>query len=315
MQKATDLQSRDNNITGIFLMIAGILLISIKDGFTKFLVADYPPIQIVSMSAWIGVGFMVLWSVMNRKHPPQGIRVFATNHWGAHMLRAAIGVLTGLLFLYSLKLLRLVDVTVIFFFAPIVMTLFSAVFLNERVGKYRWFAVITGFIGVVIAIQPGSEGFDWLFVLPLAASITYATRAVLVRRMAGIETATQIVFHTRLGVGLLTLVPLIIFWQPMSPLDFGTLIGLTILQLAAHIFITKSTVTASLTVVGPYEYTGLIWIALIGYIFWGEIPDNNIWIGAFFIIGAGLVVAYREARSAQIKKKDPSKPILSQTGH
>jgi drug/metabolite transporter (DMT)-like permease len=199
-------------------------------------------------------------------------------------------------------------VTVIFFFAPIVMTTFSAIFLNERVGKFRWFAVILGFIGVVIAIQPGTAGFDWKFILPLAASITYATRAVLVRRLAGIETATQIVFHTRLGVGLLTVVPLLVYWQPMTQLDFGILIGMSLIQLAAHIFITKATVTASLTVVGPFEYTGLIWVALIGYIFWSEIPGNNIWIGAFFIIGAGLIVAYREALSRQDRNKSHSSP-------
>ena len=125
--------------------------------------------------------------------------------------------------------------------------------------------------------------------------------------MTGIESATQIVFHTRLGVGLLTIVPLILYWEPMSSSDIALLIALTILQLAGHILITKSTVTASLTVVGPFEYTALIWAALMGYFIWGEIPGNNIWIGAFFIIGAGLIVAYREARSKQVLRARTAK--------
>lgn len=308
MVKENGLGVADNNLAGIFIMTAGIAVISVKDAFAKLLAVDYPPVQIVSLSAWLSVAVLLLWSVRSKHQRIVGIQIFKTKHWMAHMIRSGIGVISAIFFLYSLRYLRLADVTVIFFFAPVLMTAFSALFLSEAVGKPQWFAVLFGFVGVVIAMQPDTGNFDWKVALPLAASVTYATRSVLVRRMAGIESATQIVFHTRLGVGLLTSVPLFLYWQPMILSDFSFLIALTLLQLLAHIMITKSTVTASLAVVGPFEYTALIWATLLGYFIWGEIPASNIWLGALFIIGAGFLMMYYETLSKQGLRAHLSKP-------
>jgi drug/metabolite transporter (DMT)-like permease len=307
MGKANDFGAVDNNFAGIFIMTAGIAVISVKDAFSKILVVDYPPVQIVSLSAWLSIVVLLLWSVRSKHHRIVGTQTFKTKHWRDHMIRSGISVISAIFFLYSLRYLRLADVTVIFFFAPVLMTAFSAFFLLEAVGKPQWFAVLFGFVGVVIAMQPDAGNFDWKVALPLAASVTYAIQSVLVRRMAGIESATQIVFHTRLGVGLLTSVPLFLYWQPMALSDFSFLIALTLLQLVAHIMITKSTVTASLAVVGPFEYTALIWATLLGYFIWGEIPTSKIWLGAFFIIGAGLLIMYCEALSKKGLRVHPSK--------
>jgi len=81
----------------------------------------------------------------------------------------------------------------------------------------------------------------------------------------------------------------------MTTMDVVLLIIITIVQLNAHLLITRSTVMASLSVVGPVEYSALLWNGMLGYLIWNEIPTNNIWIGAIFIITAGFVVAYREA--------------------
>ena len=114
------------------------------------------------------------------------------------------------------------------------MTVLSAVFLKESVGAVRWAAVILGFLGVALAIQPDFDGFDWKIFLPLTGSLTYSVRAVLIRSMSGVESATQIVFHTRLGVALLSAVPMIVFWTPMTLADFALLVGLTVLLLGPH---------------------------------------------------------------------------------
>jgi len=295
VNSSTNKVLQDNNLLGIGLMTSGIFLMSIKDAGSKFLVSDYHPIQIMALSSWLTVVILLLWSVSSSKQKKTGVRTFMTKHWRAHMIRASIGVMTGLFFLYSLKYMKLVDVTVIFFSAPILMTTLSAIFLKEKVGIIRWTAVFIGFIGVVIAMRPDMGSIEWKFVLPLCASITYSIRAILVRTMAGIETATQIVFHTRLGGAILTTIPMFYFWQPMTTMDGVLLIIITVVQLNAHLLITRSTVMASLSVVGPVEYSALLWNGMLGYIIWNEIPTNNIWIGAIFIIAAGLVVAYREA--------------------
>ncbi len=285
----------DRNLLGIILMIAGVFVISVEDAGSKFLMeADLHAFQIISISAWLSVAALAIWSVVDRKRNPIGIRTFKTKHWRIHLLRSALSVVTGLFFLYALKYMKLADVTIIFFSAPIMMTAMSALILKEKVGLFRWTAVIAGFIGVMIALRPEADDVDWKILLPLFGSMTYAGRAVLIRSMAGVETATQIVFHTRLGVALLSTGPLIFFWVPMSLPHFYLLTFLTGLLLIAHLLMTKATVTASLAVVGPFEYTGLLWSVLLGFVIWGDLPGQNMWIGAVFIIGSGLVVAYRE---------------------
>lgn len=291
---------------GIVLMIAGIFLISIKDAGSKFLVSGYHPFQIMALSAWLTIVMLLFWTIISNKNP-EGIRKFKTKYWKQHFVRSVIGVFAGVFFLYSLKYLKFVDVTVIFFSAPIFMTALSAFFLKEQVGFIRWSAVLIGFVGVIIAMQPDLgnldsldnlgeiKNFDWKYMLPVGAALAYATRMTLVRTMAGLESASQIVFHTRLGGALLTTIPMYFVWQNMNAADMALLLAFTFVQLLAHLLITQSTVLASLSLVGPIEYTALLWNVILGYFIWNEVPNDNIWIGSIFIISAGLVVAYREA--------------------
>ncbi len=296
------IHNKDNNLLGIGLMTAGIFLISIKDAGSKFLVAGYHPIQIMALSAWLSIIILLLWPYVTGKRSTIGLDTFRSKYWKQHAIRSIIGVFAGIFFLYSLKYLKFVDVTVIFFSAPIFMTAMSALVLKEKVGPIRWAAVVIGFIGVVIAMQPdfgnldSIESFDWTYALPVGAAVAYAIRMIMVRNLAGLESARQIVFFTRLGVAVIVTIPMFFFWEPMIINDVYLLIGFTVIQLIAHILITQSTVSASLSLVGPIEYTALLWNVIMGYMFWNETPTSNIWIGSFFIISAGLVVAYREAR-------------------
>lgn len=304
-------KSEDHNLNGILLMAVGIFIITLKDVSAKFLVADIHPIQIVSLSAWLMALVLFMWPMVRMDRTSMGIERYYTRYWRSHILRSVFSVASGVSFLFALKFFPLAHVTVIFFSAPIAMTALSAIFLKEKTGIIRWAAVFAGFVGVAIALNPddsfiggivgrvndGTEGMQWEILLPLTASLTYAIRAVLVRAMTGIETASQIIFHTRLGTAVLTTIPLIYYWEPMTWHTVSILVLVATLQLIAHILITKSTMTASLTIVGPLEYTALIWAALLGYVIWGEVPTINVWIGALFIISAGVVVAVREARA------------------
>ncbi|WP_413208233.1 DMT family transporter [Rhodospirillum sp. A1_3_36] len=285
------------SLLGIWLMVAGIFVVSLEDAGSKFLVEqDYHPFQLMALSGWMVVAVLLVSAGFQKKNLRRGLAAFKTSHWRWHMLRAALSVLTGLCFLFSLKFFKLVDVTIIFFSAPILMTSLSAIFLKEKVGIYRWTAVGAGFLGVVIALQPDLEIWNWKVLLPLCGSFAYAARAVLIRSMSGVETATQIVFHTRLGVALYSTAPMLFFWKNMPVWDFYLLAVMSGLLLVAHVLITKSNVVASLSVVGPFEYTALIWTGILGYAIWGDIPTTEMSLGALFIIGAGILIMYRETR-------------------
>jgi len=290
----------DNNLHGIALILAGTFVLSIEDAGSKFLVeANYPPVQIIALNAFIIVATLLLWSVSTKHKRAVGIGIFKTNHLKLHMVRSVLSIGTGLCFLYSLKFFKLAEVSVLFFSAPIFMTALSAFMLKEKVGPVRWSAVLFGFLGVLYALQPGSgpgsSTLDWHVLIPIFGSFIYALRAVMVRLMTGIESAAQIIFHQRLGVLVLATGPMIYFWTPMTPLHGWVLFGLSFLLLAAHILITKAMLLASLSLISPFEYSSLLWTAILGYVFWDEMPSENMWVGAIVIIGAGLVMTYREA--------------------
>ncbi len=297
-------KAADNNLQGIGLMIAGTFVISIEDAGAKFLIeANLPPIQMLGLNAWIIVSALLLWSVSTKHKRTIGIGIFKTNHFRWHMIRAVLSVITGMCFLYSLKFFKLAEVSVLFFSAPIFMTALSAILLKEHVGPIRWTAVCFGFLGIIYALQPDADSdisdLSWHVFIPLLGSFVYALRGVMVRYMKGIETATQIIFHQRIGVLLLTTGPTIYFWEPMTMLNFWILFALTFLLLLAHLLITRSMLVASLSLVSPFEYTGLLWTAILGFMFWEEVPSENMWVGAAAIITAGLVMTYRET----VKKK------------
>lgn len=284
-----------SNRNGILLMIIGIFIVSIEDAGLKYLVeTNYHPFQIMCLSAWFVCFVLLCISMVKNRSVTKVALIYKTEYWQRHMIRALLSVVTGIFFLFSLKFLKLVDVTIIFFLSPIIMTAMSAIFLKEHVGTIRWLAVIIGFLGVVIAFQPSIGKFNWHYMLPLAGSFSYSVRAVLIRTMSGIESATQIVFYTRLGVAVLSTIPMILLWNPMSIVDIFLISGLSFLLLIAHLLITKSTITAPLSIVGPFEYTALIWTSLLGYFIWGDLPSVMMTTGATLIVGAGLLIAWRE---------------------
>jgi drug/metabolite transporter (DMT)-like permease len=211
------------------------------------------------------------------------------------MLRGCCGFFAPLAFFTALKSLPLADATVIFFSSTFILTAASAIFLKERVGLHRWTAVLVGFVGVVIAMDPRGGGDLQAYLLVLAAAMIYSMIFVSGKHLSHKDSVITLVFSLHFGMGLMATLVLPWVWIPVSLAELGQLSLLTVIALFAHYLFTAAFARADVSALAPFEYTSLLWATAIGYLVWQDIPTRQVWIGAGIIIACGLYVVHRES--------------------
>jgi drug/metabolite transporter (DMT)-like permease len=260
----------------------------------KWLVGTLPVTQVLALRAGVILIALVIWQLWRRD-----IRSLMTRRPVAHGFRALAAFLAPLFFFASVRDLPLADVTVVAFGSPLFMTALSVVLLKEQVGVHRWGAVLLGFVGVVIVVQPTGAGFQPIALLTVLASLSYALMMIATRYLRSTETTTALVFYANLGVGTMALCFLPFVWVDMTWSDAGFLLAMAALALCGQIWLTKAFMLAPVGTLAPFEYSALVWATLFGYWIWHDIPGVNVWIGAVLIVAAGLYTAHRETRRAR----------------
>ena len=186
-------------------ILAGALF-SCNDVAIKWLSSDYPLHQIILFRSLLGLIFTVSLLV-----PLQGgLKILKTNVLSYHLTRGFLVFFANLLFFMSLPLMNYAEATAVFFIAPVIITLLSIIFLNEKIGAHRWAAIALGFIGVIIILKPTSNSIQIVAILPAMAAVCYATLHIFTRKMGATEKAstmavyiqiTLIFLSSLLGVG------------------------------------------------------------------------------------------------------------------
>jgi drug/metabolite transporter (DMT)-like permease len=282
---------QNNNLLGIGLMLLATMLFSIMDAIAKWLVtAEVSPIQVIAVRGWMITLFIPLLLFARGE-----LQQLATRQPLRHLARGMLGFLAPFSFFTALKSLPLADASVVFFSAAFMLTAASALFLKERVGIHRWSAVVVGFVGVVIAMNPTGGGDFLAYLLVLFAAMIYSLIFIWGKKLSHADSVIAIVFSMNLGMGLIATVLLPWVWVPISLQMFGELSLMASFALAAHYVFAAAFVRAEISVLAPFEYSMLIWTVAIGYLIWGDIPTSEMWIGAALIIGAGIYVAHRES--------------------
>jgi drug/metabolite transporter (DMT)-like permease len=226
-----------------------------------------------------------------------GFKSLRTQRFAAHAMRMAIGVVAMLLNFLMVTLLPLAEATAIGFSVPIFATLLAAVVLREPTGRWRWGAIVIGFIGVLVIVQPGSGHISLhggLVAIGAAVSIACATIAI---RHLG---ATEAVATTVFWFGLTSLVPLGLAMPFVAqPHDAATFAGIAALSLAggiAQLALTGALRLAPVSLVMPMDYSALLWASILGLALFGQAPSHWTWLGAPIVIAAGLVILWREQK-------------------
>ncbi len=227
-----------------------------------------------------------------------GLASLATKRAKDHARRSCIGLLCMLLNFWSITMLPLAEATTIGFTAPIFATILSVVLLNERVGWHRTGAVLAGFAGVLIMVQPGSGAS-----IPLGGAAAGLGAALLVG-FIGIQLRdlgkTEAPLTTAFWFSLLSMAPLGIAYafyaRPHDPLTWTLLIGMGPLGAFGQVALTASLRFAPVSTVVAMDYVSLLWSVLFGWLIWNHAPSPATWIGAPLIIASGLYIAWREHR-------------------
>lgn len=287
-------------LTGVLLMTAGISVLSIMDGMVKWLMLrELSPLQLIAVRGWIiTIAILVTLLLLPRTG---GVRALKTNRIHQHIGRSAGGVFAPILFFLSLKFVPLADAVTIFFCTTFIMVAASVVFLKEQVGVHRWSAVGIGFVGVLIAMQPGTSAFQPASLLVLGAGFAYAFLLVSGRWLSRTESSLQLIFYFTFFNTLICTALLILIWpelwRSVSSEETAMIFAISGVALAGYFFITRAFTTAPISVIAPIEYLALFWAVLIGYLVYDEVPSLLIWLGIALILSAGLYIGYRESRT------------------
>ena len=212
-----------------------------------------------------------------------------------HLARGMIGALAPFSFFTALKSLPLADASVIFFSAAFILTAASALILKERVGIHRWSAVVVGFVGVVIAMNPTGGGDIVAYLMVVFAAAIYSLIFIWGKQLSDQDSVIALVFSLHLGMGLVASALLPWVWVPVTPRMLVDLALMAGFALCAHYLFAAAFVRAEVSVLAPFEYSMLIWAVAIGYLVWRDMPTSEVWIGAALIITAGIYVAHRES--------------------
>lgn len=275
-------------------MIATVFLLSLSDAAAKWLTPHYPAVQIVCIRALLGVGpalCLVLWS--------EGRRGLATSHLIAHAIRSLLMLVSWLLFIIAIRSISLATAYTIVFGAPLFMTLFSRVFLGECVAWPRWVAVIGGFLGVLLVLSPASMGFNVAAFLALLAAMVWAVTSLIARRLSQQEPSSRILFYY-MAISVIATVPFAAMtWTPIALAHLPVFLLTGIVGVAAHWLLAQAFRYGEVSLIAPFEYTGLVWAMGLGYWLWGDVPTAGVLSGGGLIIASGVYMIRHESGRRQ----------------
>jgi drug/metabolite transporter (DMT)-like permease len=279
----------DRPFRGIALILASTVFLGISDVTSKYLSATLPSIEI----AWIR--FLVFALIMVPAMLP-GSPLFAlrTGRPGLQAMRGVALLGSSLFFISGLRVLPIAEASATGFVSPLFVTALSIVFLGESVGVRRWLATAVGLIGVLIILRPGSSSFHPAVFFPLVSALSWACMLIMTRMMSGREAAiTTMTYSSIVGVGILSaLVPLVWVAPSWHDILFGILVGLA--STVGQWIVVLAFRYADASVLAPFSYTQLLWVSILGFLIFGEVPDVWTVTGAAFIVASGLYTAHRE---------------------
>ncbi len=264
------------------------MFLACSDTLAKYLSLTLPAIEI----AWIRflVFFIILLPVMAKASP----RVFRSTRPVLQVWRGLALVSSSLFFISGLRFLHIAEASATSFVAPLFVTALSIVLLSEKVGIRRWAATLVGLVGVMIVVRPGSSAFHPAVIFPIISALGWAFTLTVTRMISGKDRAvTTMVYSAVIGLCVLTvLVPFVWVVPSWRDIFFGVCIGIA--STTGQWIVVLAFRYADASVLAPFSYSQLIWVTILGFLIFGEIPDIWTIAGAAVIISSGLYTAHRE---------------------
>ncbi len=279
-------------ILGIVLKLASVGVFAGMTVCVKFLGSSIPAGQTLFFRGLISVLILALiaWSTAR-------LHLLKTRNWRSHALRSLSGTVSMFCLFIAITMIPLADLTAITFTAPMFLTVLAMVFLGERIHRLRWTALGIGFIGVIITIGPHlsfAPGASAGVIIALVNAVFSAIAMVFLRSMAGGEHAITITFYFSLT--FMTCAALTAFqgWPMPTPTQWMLIAGAGLFGVFGQLLMTYAYRYAEASTIAPLDYSNMILAVILGYAFFDEVPSLSVWIGAPLIVGAGLIILWRE---------------------
>jgi drug/metabolite transporter (DMT)-like permease len=285
-------------LTAALLMVAAAAVTSVQ-GLLIRVAADsgIHAFEVAFFRSFFGFVAMAVVVLATTRRVP---RVTALRPIGGSSLFHLMAMLS---FFYGMAMMPLAESAALTFTAPLFGTLAAALFLGERVHARRWIAILVGFLGVLVVLRPGMVPVGIGPTLVLFSTVAFAGVTVLVKRMTATEATTSVVFYQSLFVSVLTLPAALPVWTTPDPTMLAWLALIGALSTVGWLCFTRAFALADASALLPLEFTRLPFVALLGYLAFGEVPDVWVWLGAAVIFASGLAIAHRENAAARVPGK------------
>ena len=276
------------NQLGFLYMFLSICGFSLMDVIVKWSV-DYPIGQILFFRGFFGIIFYFFVIPKDRLN-----NFYQTKRPGLHSLRCISGLIAIIAIFIALRKLPLATVVSISFAAPIFTTIFSIFLLSEKVGIYRWLAVLVGFVGILIITEPGISDLNIYYIFPIIFCLGLSYVAITLRQLSSTEPVWLISFYFSLAITLLSFLTIPYGWVMPSFNHFLLLSLIGIFGGVSNLWLSQSYKYSEVSLVTPLKYLALVFAIIFGYFIWGEIPTIKTLVGAFLVITSTLIIFRRE---------------------
>jgi len=276
------------NQLGFLYMFMSVCAFSIMDLVVKWS-DSYPLGQVIFFRGFFGV--LLYFLIMPRDRIKN---FYYTKRPGLHFLRCFFGLIALLAIFTALRNLPLATVVSISFAAPIFTTILSIFLLSEKVGLFRWLAVIVGFIGIIIITEPGFSSLNIYFIYPVIFCLGMSYVAITIRQLSTSEPVWLISLYFSFTITLASFFTIPYGWIMPDIKDLILLMSIGILGGAANLWLSQSYKFSEVSLVTPLKYLALVFAIIFGYLIWNEVPSIKTLIGAFLVITSSIIIFRRE---------------------
>ena len=304
---------KNNNTKGILLILAAMLIFAIQDSLMKYIYNSVSLYEVYIIRTVISFILVIIFLKILKKPI-----IFKTHYPLLTLCRVILFFFGFSSFYISLTIMPLATATALFFVTPFLITIFAKFILKDQIGLRRWIAVIVGFIGVYIILNPNFDDFDYFSLTPILCAFCYSLSMIIIKKTSEKDNVYQQMFQFYIGATIISIIfyffigdgryntidnpaAQFIFREWFSNLEFSLIYMITLgfTAAAAFLLIFSAYRIASPAVISPFEYSILIWSTLSGWIFFNEVPNINTMIGMFLIVVGGIYIFMREKAQEQ----------------
>ena len=303
MQQAPTSHTSTDQTRGMLLMVCAMIILPMLDASAKWLGQTLPATEVSAGR------FIIQMSLLAPLYYAMGQKIRLTSFSTSEAARGFCLAIATWLFFVALKTLPMAEAISIFFIEPMILTILAALLLGERIRARRITAVIVGFIGAIIVIQPSFDIFGWPALLPLGTAFFFALYMIITRVVAQAKhpIESQVSMSAFALLTILILAALNDFtglesrsWRLPDLTEFGVLLTLGFFATSGHLMVVFALQRADAGLLAPFQYLEVVTASLLGYVIFQDIPKNTTILGVSIIIGSGLYLIHRERQTAAL---------------